>query len=493
MTNEYSFSRVEKFKICPYAYYLRYVAKIPVEKDIPAANDPCVVGTALHHGLEVGTEKAIEEYKNNFFIASDGMIDEITKLNTTIPKVQKALDDLVKDCEITYEYKLTSEDGFVGFIDCLIKYHDGTYGIYDFKYSNQQEKYKASAQVHLYKYFFEKMNPGATVSKIGYIMADKVGIRQKKTETIWQFRSRLEQALDNSKVTVIDVEYDDDKVKQFFTDLDKTIKATEFPKSPSFICNWCEHFGCCQLGENIEMLPKSNARRQVEAYNHKKIWIYGAPFIGKTTLADQFPDPIFLSTDGNINSFTAPYVQIKDVYDGPIMVKSGWALFEETVDDLAKGGHQFKTVVVDLCEDTYEFCRQWAYKKLNITHESNDAFNAWDIVRSNFFRVYRKLSNLPMNIVIISHEDKSKDITNKGGEKKILISPALSEKVCNKIAGMVDLVAHITMENGRRVINLKTSDTEFGGGRLKIAVNQVPCSFEALTEIYSNQKALANK
>ena len=59
------------------------------------------------------------------------------------------------------------------------------------------------------------------------------------------------------------------------------------------------------------MLPK-NERRKVNPASRKKVWLYGLPFSGKTTLADHFPNPIMLNTDGNLNSFTAPEIEIKE-------------------------------------------------------------------------------------------------------------------------------------------------------------------------------------
>ena len=53
------------------------------------------------------------------------------------------------------------------------------------------------------------------------------------------------------------------------------------------------------------MLPK-NEKRTVNKLSQIKIWIYGAPFSGKTTLANNFPDALMLNTDGNINSFDRP-------------------------------------------------------------------------------------------------------------------------------------------------------------------------------------------
>ena len=84
------------------------------------------------------------------------------------------------------------------------------------------------------------------------------------------------------------------------------------------------------------------------------------------------------------------------------------------------------------------------YDRLGITHESDDSFRAWDKVRTEFLSTIRRLMNLDYeNIVLISHEDTSKDITKKSGDKITAIKPNIADKVANKIAGMVDIVARL--------------------------------------------------
>ena len=51
------------------------------------------------------------------------------------------------------------------------------------------------------------------------------------------------------------------------------------------------------------------------------------------------------------------------------------------------------------------------------------------------------------NIILISHEDRSRDLTRKSGDKISSIRPNLREKVANKVAGMVDLVARIVADD----------------------------------------------
>jgi hypothetical protein len=127
------------------------------------------------------------------------------------------------------------------------------------------------------------------------------------------------------------------------------------------------------------------------------------------------------------------------------------------------------------------------YDKLGITHESDDSFRAWDKVRTEFLSTIRKLMNLDYeNIVLISHEDTTKDITKKSGDKITSIKPNIADKVANKIAGMVDIVARVVVEDDdSRTLNFKSNEVIFGGGRLKgISKTQIPLDWDALCEVY---------
>lgn len=225
------------------------------------------------------------------------------------------------------------------------------------------------------------------------------------------------------------------------------------------------------------MLPK-NEKRTVNKLSQIKIWIYGAPFSGKTTLANNFPDALMLNTDGNINSFNSPYVRIRDELDGRQTIKA-WVIFKRTIEEL-KQGSGYKTIVVDLVEDVYEYCRLYCYEKLGIEHESDNSFKAYDYVRNEFLNVMKSLVNLNYNIVLISHEDTSKDITKRSGDKITAIKPNITEKLANKLAGMVDLVGRVT----NRKLSFYSDEVVFGGGRIKLNKAEIPLDFNALIDIY---------
>ena len=226
--------------------------------------------------------------------------------------------------------------------------------------------------------------------------------------------------------------------------------------------------------------------------------MYGSPFSGKTTFANKFPDPLMLNTDGNIKFVDAPFIPIRDevkVTGRMTQRKFAWEVFKEAIAELEKKENDFKTIVVDLLEDTYEYCRLYMYDQMGITHESDDSFRAWDKVRTEFLSTLKRLMNLDYeNIILISHEDTSKDITKRGGDKITAIKPNLQEKAANKVAGMVDMVARIIADDNKRILSFKSDEVVFGGGRLSTSVNEIDLDYDTFLEVYeeANKSAVAN-
>ena len=237
-------------------------------------------------------------------------------------------------------------------------------------------------------------------------------------------------------------------------------------------------------------LPK-NVRRKQETPSKRTMWLYGAPFSGKTTFADSAPDPIMLNTDGNAVYVTAPYVAIKDevTVNGRITQrKMAWVVFKEIIDELEKGQNDFKTVVIDLVNDIYESCRLYMYDKLGITHESDDTFRAWDKVRTEFLSTMRRVTNLPYeNIILLSHEDATKDLTKKSGEKISSVKPKMADKVADAIAGMVGFVGRVYVDDGKHLLSIKSDEVVYGGGRLGINNVVIPLDWDEVIKLFEKK------
>lgn len=466
--------------------YLQGITTIPATEP----DNPLILGQAVHTGIEKSLEEAIREYCFSFPIITDEHINEIIKFETVIPLAKMAIPPGGK-----FEVEIKDDD-FHGFIDYLVPatvFERGvelpdTYDLYDFKYSNNVSGYKQSGQLHEYKYFFEKNNPGKKIRNMFFVFIPKVTIRQKKTETLLEFRQRLKEALSGVEVKIVQIEFNIEKVIEFLFGIKAVNEETEFPQEKSYLCRYCEFQEYCEKGWNYFMKLPENKRRNIEAVEKRVLWIYGVPFCGKTTFANAFPDPLMLNTDGNIKFVDAPYIRIKDevkVEGRQTKRTLAWELFKDTISELEKKENSFRTIIVDLLEDLYEHCRLYMYQQMGITHESDDSFRAWDKVRGEFLNTLKRLMNLDYeNIILISHEDTSKDITRKGGDKITAIKPNLQEKVANKVAGMVDVVARIVADGDARTFSFKSNEVIFGGGRLKVNAKDISLDVDALFAVY---------
>lgn len=513
-----SYSRVETFNQCPYKFYLSYIQGLKVYPSYEPA-DARIIGTALHTGIEKDVETAISEYYANYPIIDDKQIEEAIKLECVIEKARAVLPNG------EYERKIEVEEPirFIGFMDLLVpvgKDEEGEewFDLYDFKYSNNIERYMESGQLHVYKHFFELANPGKHIRRMFFAFAPKVSIRLKKSETVEQFRLRLRSELEYKEVQVREVAYNEQKVKEFLstaTTIDWLIpEERNFQKIKSRLCDWCDYQRYCESdgkddldidwettvndlmknGVDMMQLPE-NKRREISKIDKKRIWLYGAPFSGKTYLANEFPDPLMLNTDGNVRFIDAPCIPIKDIVtvEGRITKRTyAWEVFKDAISELEKKDNTFKTIVVDLVEDTYEYCRQYMFNKLGIEHESDSGFGkGWDMIKTEFLNTIKRLMNLDYdNIVLISHEDTSKDLTKKSGDKITSIKPNIGDKPALKIAGMVDLVARVVNDNGIRTLSFKNNEYVFGGGRLNLAhITDIPCDYSELCKVYESSNA----
>lgn len=482
------FSEVSQFEQCQMKWKYQYQDRLETIENTDA-NNPLKLGLAIHRGIEVDKETAIKEYLNSYPIITDEHINEIIKLEWWIDKVKDILSKGLHEIPMMNNWY----EGCIDFLEPVTK-HDlelphGQFDLYDFKYSNNIDHYMESKQLHVYKYFFEKIT-GKRIRNMYFLFIPKLNIKQKKTETLFQFRERIQEELKKLYVQDRLVPYEPEKVNQFMETCMEIKYIHRVQKNESYLCNWCEYKDYCQKGDKTMLLPSSERRPVGKTTKHKLI-IYGAPFSGKTTFLDKAPNPLNLNTDGNVEFVTMPYISIKDGMNGRQKVLA-WEVFKDTLTELEKKNNDFKTIIIDLVDDIYQMCRLYMYNKLGIDHESDDSFKAWDKVRTEFLSTMRRFFNLDYeNLIIISHEDTSKDITKKSGDKITSIRPNISEKVVNKLAGMVDIVARVIVEEDEtRTLNFKSNEVIFGGGRLKgIKQTSIPLDWDNLMQVYDDVNA----
>lgn len=478
-----SHSKIETYKNCGRQFKFRYIDGLKTLPNYDPDN-PLVLGIALHSGIERNEKEALAEYAAFFPQITDQHIEEMMKLSALIDKCRKILPEGGE-----FEHKIEYGE-FVGYIDYLLPVAENTYDIFDFKYSNAINRYRTSGQLSEYKYFLEKAE-GKKVRNLYFLLAPKISIRRKKDESTDVFRLRLKKEIERQEdPQLLAVDYDEDKVKEFLS------AAREINENPRLeigsmrLCKWCEYFDFCQKGEKYMLLPK-NERKNAEGFRFKKVWIYGLPFSGKTFFANKWKNVLMLNTDGNTKAIDAPVMRIADkvTVEGRMTKRVfAWEIFKEIITELEKKQNDFETIVVDLLEDTYEYCRLWCYDHLGIEHESDNSFKAWDFVRTEFLSTIKRLMNLDYNIILISHEDTSKDVTKRSGDKVTSIKPNITDRIALKIAGMVDIVGRCLNDDGNRTISFKSNEVVFGGGRLNISKLEIPTTLEDFLAIYPEVK-----
>lgn len=153
-----------------------------------------------------------------------------------------------------------------------------------------------------------------------------------------------------------------------------------------------------------------------------KVFLYGDSYLGKSHLANTFPNVFFASTDGNLPK--------KKLEDGTIVVPphillkrympvtenglnknvSGWTYFKELVDIMISDD-RFETIVIDFFKDLWDWMRQDVLMKQGATHESETKGRGkvWDTYENEIIPVFKKLLTSNKNVVVIAHENKTED------------------------------------------------------------------------------------
>lgn len=257
----FSYSKVQCASECPYKYKLRYVDKLETIPDTRPSN-ALYLGTACHSGIENRSiDAAIESYRSNYTERTKEHDIEEFKLKTILEKAIKEIP------EGEYEHKLLGNDGFIGFIDELVLNEDGTYTMYDFKYSNRADSYKTSGQLHVYKYYFEKLT-GNKIKDMYYILIPKA------TRTL---EESIKEELDSKEINYLKIDFDPNQVGYFFAKKNKMLKLDEeksYPKCYTTNCRYCEYAKYCKTaGKDLSELTE-NAKAKISINNTKEVQLF---------------------------------------------------------------------------------------------------------------------------------------------------------------------------------------------------------------------------
>lgn len=233
---KYSYSRVDTFVQCPKRFEYKYVKGIEPDVDIEE-DSPLLLGKCMDTGIEHGVEAALELYESEFPYQSQKKQWETMKLEYWINRLHPHFKGGQFQIELENDY-------FLGYADW---YKDGH--LVDFKYANPKnaEKYRNSAQLHLYCDIMTRQ--GYEVKDMTYVVIPKTFIRQKKGESLQMFRNRLVETLDALEPIQIQVDFDPEHIQRFGRNIERITMANvhdDFPPIVSKLCDYCPYKDMCQ-------------------------------------------------------------------------------------------------------------------------------------------------------------------------------------------------------------------------------------------------------
>lgn len=468
-----SYSRVSMFGICPAKFRYKYIDEL-VHLPTDDPKDPLKLGTALHTTLEKGFSEGEREYYNSYFHITDDHISEMIKVEL-----------VAKDVELPDgEYEVEIKSGkFIGYIDLVSPNDDGTVDIYDFKYSNNIKAYYHSGQLHIYKFYYEKIFK-KKVKNLYYLFFPKSHIRQKKNESLEEYRYRIVSELSGKQIIKVKIYYDPNRIKQYFNLIDEIEKTTNYPKREKPHCKWCEYKEYCLEGDDTMLLPK-NEKKQIEITKNPHMWIYADSYVGKSTFVDNFPNLLFLNTDGNTQNIRSPYISLKDNVEKEgrmIKRKSAWELFLDILTELELKDNDFKTIAIDLIEDLYEHCRIYVFDREGWIHESDGNYGkGWSVVWTEFVSAIKRFKNAGYQIIYISKE-KVTEIKHKS-YTETKYQPNINDRISNALAGTVSMTIRAYMDGDKRFLQLKKLDNCFGGSRFNWTKDEIPLDFDKFMKV----------
>jgi CRISPR/Cas system-associated exonuclease Cas4 (RecB family) len=234
---KFSFSRVKTFEDCPYKFSLKYVRKLEALPNFEADN-PLVLGSALHRGIEEGESAGLKIYSDFFPIFTEKHFEEREKLEKKIKEIRGILPK-----RGFFELKLETSD-FLGFLDyLLITEIPSTFDLFEFKYSKPKnlKYYLNSKQLHIYKYYFEELT-------------------RKKIRNM--YIALISKTEDEPSFTL--VEFSEKKVTEFFSVTNRIKEARNFPKKETNLCFFCEYRTFCKSNEKIDYDILENTKGETE-------------------------------------------------------------------------------------------------------------------------------------------------------------------------------------------------------------------------------------
>lgn len=200
-------------------------------------------------------------------------------------------------------------------------------------------------------------------------------------------------------------------------------------------------------------------------------YIYGAPKVGKTTLASQMDKAILLALEPGYHAI--PGIQYQDI--------TNWSDVRQAVKELKRPAVKelFSCVIIDTIDIGAEYCKKYICNQNDISDLGDLGYGkGWTKFKDEFTDTFRSLTQLGYAVFFIGHD---KELIDEDGNKTI--RPALSNSVKTVVSGLADIYgyAHQKHKGEMSVLTLRdTSGSIECGGRFKYIEEEIPLNYQSL-------------
>ena len=229
--------------------------------------------------------------------------------------------------------------------------------------------------------------------------------------------------------------------------------------------------------------------KPVTELGKQTILLYGAPKLGKSSFASKAPGALFFECEPGLNHL--------EVFKVPTY---SWEAFLEACKLIAKGDHNFKTIVIDTVDNAFKMCSDYVCAKHGIEYEGDMGHGkGWALVKNEWHRVLTRLASLPYGLILISHAIDKTIETRTGEYTKT--TPSLPDRARNVVLGLVDIIlfgdsvakkdtaGNVTIE---RVVRTKPHPTYEAGDRTGRLPELLPLDYAAFSSAFSGSTANPN-
>lgn len=211
------------------------------------------------------------------------------------------------------------------------------------------------------------------------------------------------------------------------------------------------------------------------------IWLYGTPYSGKTTFANKFPKPFFISLDKNAQYITDDYINVSNVDE-----------YFKAVKDFMKDPQDYETLVVDNIDLLEQMMRRYYLDKFGVEDEGDrdDYGKTWRLIREGTYQnVMMAVTGFSGNVILISQCDEYVTKSKLGMEINNY-RPAINKKLHDRIGSLTTLIIRTYKDakkvKGEETVEYKVSlghfAEELSGTRVPLNTTLINNDYKEFTE-----------